>query len=100
MTRLEAHAHFAMMPAARRAFLARYATVEDGVDYFPALATALAGLSGWLADATDADGLTEAAAHGASLWEAGVLTDDEVADALRDVIGEVVTWGERLCVDS
>jgi hypothetical protein len=98
VTKLEAHAKFALLTRDQRAFLDEsFATVQDGTDFGPALGTALADLSGWLEDAADREALIVAAKHGASLVSAGLVTDQQMADAMSDVMREVVAWGERQC---
>jgi hypothetical protein len=93
MTTLEAHALFAARTD--RSVCDVSATV-DGCDVWPAVMTAYASLAGMLDDCQDDAGLDEAVKHGVSLMEAGVLTDEQLADEGERVIGAVLEWGERL----
>jgi hypothetical protein len=88
MTRLQAHGMFGLMTD--REFFPDLATDP----HFPAVATALAELSGLLGDAKSDDDLREAAAHGVSLYESGVLEGDEIADTASEVIHDVMRWCE------
>jgi len=90
MTRLEAHARFAMMHD--RAFIGDAEFQRD--PHFPAIATAFAECAGWLDDATTDDELREAAAHGESLYATGVLEGDEIADVSNEIILDVMRWCE------
>lgn len=85
MTRTEAHARLALMDD--RSWL----TGADGIgDWFPAVATALADLSGWLDDATTDAELREAALHGDALYSSGVITDADLDTAAEAVVLEVM----------
>ncbi|WP_439629134.1 hypothetical protein [Gemmata sp.] len=85
MNQPEAHARFALMTD--RSFLEG---ADETGDAFPAVATALADLSGWLDAATGDGDLRDAARHGESLYRSGVLSPDEVAAAANDVIAAVM----------
>ena len=90
MTRLEAHGRFALFSESDRAFLPGWETDP----HFPAVATALADVSGWLEDCADADDLQAAAEQGESLFATGVVEGDVIGEIAHEVIEEVMRWCE------
>jgi hypothetical protein len=79
---LEAHARLARVQDDRGG-------PEPGTETFPLLATALASLSGRLADAEDHEGLHGAVQAGRELFEAGVVTEADVHAAANRVLVEL-----------
>jgi hypothetical protein len=68
----------------------------EAVDAWPALAAALADLSGWLEDArTDAD-LDAAVRHGLALLSAGVVSGDRLDEGILSVMRQVIAWGDQV----
>lgn len=104
---LEAHGKLALVERDERDQLlpdaGQVMTPEGPVDIWPAVATALAELSGGLSDAaTDAD-LAAAVQHGLSLWNGKmpsstgglIVSDDDVFAEIDAVIAAVDEWGEE-----
>lgn len=92
---LEAHGRLALVPKSERCELLPDATEIDGIDYWPALCTAFALLSGALEDAKDLDQLKEAVLHGISLLSMDVIGPDDVDREGRAVIETVLKWGRE-----
>lgn len=65
------------------------------VDAWPALATALASLSGWLEEAQAESDLREALAHGCALVSGRVVRLKAVRREVAAVIEAVLLWGDR-----
>jgi hypothetical protein len=99
MDLLTAHAHFALR--ADRSILPCEPEIETGagpIDGWPAVATALASMSGALDDAQDDEDLDEAVKHGLSLVAGDIFTPADVLEEASRVILEIMRWGDELCV--
>jgi hypothetical protein len=101
MEPLEAHGRLMLRSQADRETLLPYHIRLDpegdaaAVDGWPAMATALADVSGWLEDATTDEELDEAVRHGLTLAEGGVVTVEHVMDRMLGTIAAVVAWGQQ-----
>jgi hypothetical protein len=95
---LEAHGRLALVERGERDRLIPDAglvqTPGGPCDVWPAVATALASLSGGLDDAETDDELAESVRHGLSLWRAEIVSDDAVCSEVDAVISAVNEWGE------
>ncbi len=67
----------------------------DGIDYWPAYATAAAMLAGCLEDAVSDDDLDEGVNHFLYLFKEGIVTPDAWKEAVGEVIEAVLAWGNE-----
>lgn len=67
----------------------------NGVEDWPALATALASLSGWFEEAENEAALDTAVQQGASLLSAGVVDNEQLQTEILDVVRELCRWCQR-----
>ena len=67
----------------------------DGTPAWPEAATAAAMLSGQLDDAVTDDDLDDAVRHFISLFEIGVLSQEQWDSAIQEVLCELLAWGNE-----
>lgn len=65
------------------------------VDAWPALAVALASLSGWLEEAEDEAALLVAVDHGCSLALGGIFSLGDVRREVFQVVAEIMSFGAQ-----